>query len=212
MQKVNVKIRSKTSLVISTSRILISALVLNVMLSSMVFAIDPPANIQLNDGELSWDAVEGVREYHIYYFDEPIPSSSNLGNYVRLTGGTSWPLDTFGDPFGFYTVVAVQTDDQSMPVEFSAITEGAVVAYMDPNDDSSSVSSLNSIVIIAQLCENLEVGSSCIASCPSPSIPTGGACRANAGVVLHHRALQDGYQCLPQQDTSFVETDVFCLN
>ena len=39
-----------------------------------------------------------------------------------------------------------------------------------------------------------------------------GACRADAGVVLHQRARSNSFECISQSDTSFVEVDVYCLD
>jgi len=183
-----------------------------VFLSSPAFAIDPPDNIRMNGGDLTWDAVEGAAEYHIYYFEEPVPSVTNLGKYVRHTGGTRWPLDSFGDPFGYYTVVSIRWDEQFQPVEVSPFTENALAAYLDPSNNSPVSNGSLSIVVNELRCDNMVAGSVCAATCATPAIPTGGACRADAGVTLHQRAMVDSYQCLAQQDTSFVEVDVYCLN
>ena len=190
---------------------LVFTLPLSMMYSSLVYAIDPPANIQINDGQLSWDPVEGVNEYHLYYFDQPVPSITNVGNYVRLTGGTRWSLRASNDPFGYYTVVAVLVDRLSVPIDFSKITEGIVVPYLDPND-TPSISSSISIDVVSEQCDNMVVGSVCAAACAAPAIATGGACRADAGVTIHQRALGGEYQCLTQQDTSFIQADVYCLS
>lgn len=188
------------------------AIALNMVFSSIALALDPPANIRLDGGTLSWDEVPSAGEYHLYYFDGPVPSETVVGNYVRVTGGTSWSLDVFNEPFGYYTVVAVRTDERSMPLEFSAVTEGELVAYLDPTEHSAPVGSINSIVINEQRCDNVVAGESCTASCPVTTMATGGACRADAGVSIHQRALQNGYQCVTQQDVSFVEADVYCLS
>ncbi len=192
--------------------LLLIVIALNMMLSTKAFALDPPENIRIDGGRLSWDAVPDANEYHLYYFERPVPSASVVGNYVRLTGGTSWPLDIFNDPFGYYTVVAVRTDDQSMPLEFSAVTDGEIVAYLDPTVTPAPNSDRFSIVVNTQRCDALVAGAGCVATCSTSTIPTGGACRADTGVSVHQRALQNGYQCLTQQDVSFVEADVYCLN
>ena len=188
------------------------SIALNMAFSSIALALDPPANIRLDGGRLSWDEVPSAGEYHLYYFDGPIPSDSVVGNYVRVTGGTSWPLDVFNEPFGYYTVVAVRTDEQSLPLEFSAVTDGGIVAYLDPTENSVPEGNTYSVVVNEQRCDNLVAAESCTATCSVTSIPTGGACRADAGVSIHQRALQNGYQCLTQQDVSFVEADVYCLS
>ena len=112
--------------------------------------LEPPTNIRLDSARLSWDEVPGASEYHLYYFDGPVPSSSVLGNYVNVTTGTSWPLGRFNEPFGYYTVVAVQVTTSSlgqpMLVEYSKVTDGDIVAYLDTDTpdipDTPSVTSL----------------------------------------------------------------------
>jgi hypothetical protein len=114
------------------------AMFLYTFYTTNAFALEPPTNIRLDGANLSWDEVPGANEYHLYYFDGPVPSSSVLGNYVTLTGGTSWPLDIFNEPFGYYTVVAVQVTTSSlgqpMLVECSKVTDGDIVAYLDTTD------------------------------------------------------------------------------
>lgn len=199
-------------LVLLPASFILLAIALNMAFSSIALALDPPANIRLDGGRLSWDEVPSAGEYHLYYFDGPIPSATVVGNYVTVTGGTSWSLDVFNEPFGYYTVVAVRTDERSMPLEFSAVTDGGIVAYLDPTESSASEGSRYSVVVNEQRCNNVVAGESCTATCSATTIPTGGACRADAGVSMHQRALQNGYQCLTQQDVSFVEADVYCLS
>ena len=112
-------------------------LITNTALLSNALALDPPSNIRIEDGSLLWEPVPDVLEYHIYYFDEQVPSETVLGNYFTLTGGTQWSLDASNAPFGFYTVVSIQTFGGPAPVEFSAVTDGEIVPYFPDasNDD-----------------------------------------------------------------------------
>ena len=123
-------------------RYLLIVLLLCLLPVSKLAALEPPANIRLIDGVLHWDAVTGANEYHIYYFDAPVPSSSVLGNYLNLTGATRWPLNSVGAPYGYYTVVAVQTFGQPVPVEFSGVTDGEIVPYFSTTIPVESFSTL----------------------------------------------------------------------
>lgn len=113
------------------------ALLFNLLFLSEAYALDPPANIRLDGADLMWDEVPGANEYHLYYFDSPIPSSTVLGNYLLNTGTTHWPLDLTDAPFGYYTVVALQIV-AGVPVEFSLVTDGEIVAYLDSDGDTDS--------------------------------------------------------------------------
>ena len=126
------------------SLFLFAALSLGIMFSSQALALDPPTNIRLEGSELSWDPVAGANEYHIYYFDEPIPSSTVVGNFADLTGGTRWNLESRNLPFGYYTVVSIFIADGPEPVDFSNVTDGAIVPYFN-----SPQSTASSTVLIA---------------------------------------------------------------
>jgi len=118
---------------------LVTALLLGTFVSTHTLALDPPSNIRIEDGDLLWDPVPDVNEYLIYYFNGPIPSPSVLGNFLVNTGGTRWPLDTFDAPFGYYTVVSIQTNGGPAPVEFSAVTDGDIVPFLDTGSATTSI-------------------------------------------------------------------------
>ncbi len=138
-------VRSAASIRNFCTKFLVAISLLCTLHSSNVLALDPPTNIRLEDGVLHWDAVAGASEYHIYYFDGPIPSSTVLGNFVVTTGGTRWSLAARSLPLGYYTVVSIQTYGQSAPVEYSKVTDGAIVPFLNtPQADDSSLALLNS--------------------------------------------------------------------
>ncbi len=114
---------------------------LNVTVTSQAETLEPPSSIRLENGTLMWDQVPGATEYLIYYFDGPVPSSTVQGNYLQNTGGTSWPLQTFNAPFGYYTVVSTVVSNEGFPENFSAVTDGTIVPYL-PTAQSSDTSAV----------------------------------------------------------------------
>lgn len=115
------------------------AILIGLLFSTPSMALDAPSNIRLEDGRLVWDPVSGANEYHVYYFNGPVPSESIVGNFLINTGGTSWPLAAANAPFGYYTVVSVQTFGGPEPVEYSAVTDGGIAPYLS-NSQSSNTS------------------------------------------------------------------------
>ena len=113
---------------------------------------------------------------------------------------------------GFYTIVAVGVGDNGL--EFSDVGEGMVVPVTG-SDGNVLISTVNTIFDVRSTrCGGVVAGGSCQSMCPITEgvLPTGGACRADAGVVLHQRALNNGFECISQNDTSFVEVEVYCLD
>lgn len=173
------------------------------------FAVDAPENIRLEDGVLRWDPVENAVNYNIYLLSGPVVNNSVSPRYAATVEN---PLEYSPIFDGFYTVVTVATGDNGL--EFSNVADGGTVAFTGVAGGPTIVT-VNSVLEIRTMrCDNIVAGGTCASQCAfvSRSNPTGGACRADTGVVLHQRALINGYECISQQDTSFVETDVYCLS
>jgi len=121
---------------------LATSVFIGTFLSTPAFALDPPSNIRIEDGNLLWDPVADVSEYFVYYFDGPSPSPTVLGNFLINTGATSWPLEAVSAPFGYYTVVSIRTNGEPAPVEFSAVTDGEIVPFLDTEPSTAPASVL----------------------------------------------------------------------
>jgi len=178
-------------------------------LSSAAYAVDPPSNIRIENSLLMWDNVpQSSNIYNIYFIDAPVVDYRVSPRYITtVTGENQFRPSTPG----YYTVVTVAYNNRQ---EFSNVADGEIVYFAGAEDRPSSVSRNQFSELKTQRCDNMVAGGSCSVQCSNRTrrIPTGGACRADAGVVLHQRARQDGYECLSQQDSSFVEVDVYCLD
>ena len=173
-----------------------------------VIAVDPPGNIRLEDNVLRWDPVTNAVNYNVYFLTGPVVDTTVSPRYAATVDNI---LEFRPTMDGFYTVVTVAVGDSGL--EFSNVADGATVAVTGLGDGPATVRINNALQIRTVRCENVVAGDSCESQCPLASRinPTGGACRADAGVVLHQRAGINGYECISQTDTSFVEVDVYCL-
>lgn len=186
----------------------------SVLFSSLSFATDSisaPQNIRIESTTLQWDSVEGATGYNIYILDQSERSDTNRGFYLATVSGlTEYRVSTLG----FYTVVSI-LDIPNQRVLFSDIWDGQLV-YFGGLDSGQELVITRSpgFETRTRRCTNVVAAESCTATCADVlrKIPSGGACRADSGVVLHQRVRSDGYECITQQDTSFVEADVICLN
>jgi len=175
----------------------ILALLPALLLSGHAYAVDPPANIRVEQNLLLWDDVAGSSKYNIYFFNSSATGAN--GDFITtVVGANEFELSMAG----FYTVVTVTPDG-----EFSALNAVSRVEFTG-SSEPKPVSE-----ILTQRCENAVAGSTCTAQCATSNtyFASGGACRADTGTVIHHRALQTGFECIVQNDTSFVEADVYCL-
>lgn len=180
-------------------------LVLSVGHIGSVHAVDPPENIRSDNGVLLWDAVENALNYNVYFLTGAVVDNTVTPRYVTTVGDIR-EFRPIVD--GFYTVVAnVQGDDG---LEFSNVAESGTVSF----SGTSEVALEDIFQLRSARCNNVVAGGSCAVGCPflEKQIPTGGACRADAGVVLHQRARQESFACITQNDTSFMEVDVYCLD
>jgi len=174
----------------------------------VVNAVDAPGNIRIEDSLLKWDSVPQANSYNIYYIDGPVVDVTVSPRYITtVSGSNAFRPSTRG----YYTVVSVVFSGGD---QFSDVAEGEVVFFAGNEQDPNLISRSEFFELRTLRCSNQVAGSSCAIQCANNvrRIPTGGACRADAGVVLHQRARQNGYECLVQQDSSFVEVDVYCLN
>ena len=171
-----------------------------------VFAVDPPENIRLEDGIILWDPVEDAVNYNVYLLTGPVVDNTVTPRYVTTVEDV---LEFRPTVNGFYTIVTVGVGDDGL--EFSDVADGVTVALSGLEENPPAVTIGNVLEIRTVRCENVVAGGSCESQC-SFSLSTGGACRADAGVVLHQRALSSGYECISQNDTSFVEADAYCLS
>jgi len=173
-----------------------------------VFAVDPPENIRLEDNVLRWDPVENAVNYNVYFLTGPVVDNSVTPLYAATVDSV---LEFRPTMDGFYTVVTVAVGDSGL--EFSNVADGETVAFTGAGMGPVTVSINNALQIRTMRCDNVVAGGSCESQCPLASRinPTGGACRADTGVVLHQRARTNGFECISQSDTSFVEADVYCL-
>lgn len=181
--------------------------------ASTVFAVEPPQNIRIEGNVLQWDEVEDAVNYNVYFLEGPVVDTTQSPRYVDTVNfGLEFNLNPTSD--GFYTVVTVAVGDNGL--EFSDVAEGMVLPFTGSSENTTTVTVNNRLEILSVRCDNVVAGGSCQSQCPLAvgvrNIPTGGACRADAGVVLHQRALNDGFACISQNDTSFVEVDVYCLD
>ena len=123
--------------------------------TSNALALESPSNIRLEGAELRWNEVPEANEYHLYYFEGPVPSNTVVGNYVTLTSGTSRSLDTINAPFGYYTVVAVRVTTSSIGeaplVEYSNVTDGDIVPYLDTTDNTGTTETIETTIVTPQL-------------------------------------------------------------
>lgn len=177
--------------------------------SGSIFAVDPPENIRLEDNVLSWDPVENAVNYNVYLLSGPVVDASVTPLYVATVDNV---LEFSPTMDGYYTVVSVVLGDSGL--EFSNVADGATVAFTGLGEGPTIVTINNDLEISTVRCDNVVAGGSCESQCALQSRrnPTGGACRADTGVVLHQRALINGFECISQNDTSFVEVDVYCMN
>ena len=171
-------------------------------------AVDPPENIRLEDGRLRWDPVANAVNYNVYFLSGPVVDVSVTPRYAG-TVGEAREFSPFMD--GFYTVVTVGVGPDGL--EYSDVADGETVAVTGMGDGPSTVTVNDALQIRSVRCDDVVAGGACDSQCPLASRinPMGGACRADAGVVLHQRALVNGFECISQSDTSFVEVDVYCL-
>ena len=172
-------------------------------------AVDPPGNIRLEDGLLRWDPVENAVNYNVYFLSGPVVDVTVTPRYAG-TVGEAREFPPFMD--GFYTVVTVGVE--SGELAYSDVADGGTVAVTGLGDGPSTVIVNDALQIRSARCDGVVAGGACESRCPLASRinPMGGACRADAGVVLHQRASINGFECISQSDTSFVEVDVYCLN
>ena len=173
-----------------------------------VFAANPPENIRLEENVLRWDPVENAVNYNVYLLSGPVVDNTVSPRYVDTVDTILEFMPTMD---GFYTVVSVVVGDNGL--EFSNVADGLTVAF-DGLGEGPTIVTINSALEIRTVhCDNVVAGGSCESQCPLASRinPTGGACRADTGVVLHQRAKINGFECISQNDTSFVEVDVYCL-
>ena len=173
-----------------------------------VLAVDPPENIRLENNVLLWDPVENAVNYNVYFLSGPVVDTTVSPLYAATVTNV---LEFSPTMNGFYTVVTVALGDNGL--EFSNVADGGTVAFNGPENGPTIVTINSALEIRTVRCDNVVAGGSCESQCPLPSRinPTGGACRADAGVVLHQRAKINGFECISQNDTSFVEADVYCL-
>ena len=171
-----------------------------------VFAVEPPDNIRLEDNVLSWDSVENAVNYNVYFLSGPVVDNSVTPRYAATVDNV---LEYRPIMDGFYTVVTVAVGDNGL--EFSDVADGETVAFNGSGEGPQIVTINSALEIRTVRCDNVVAGGSCESQCPFESRinPTGGACRADAGVVLHQRARINGFECISQNDTSFVEVDVY---
>lgn len=179
------------------------ALLPALLFSGHAFAVDAPGNIRVEQNMLLWDDVDGASKYNIYFFNSSATGAN--GDFVTtVADGTEFELSMAG----FYTVVTITPSG-----EYSALDAVSRVEYNgDGNEPFDPFGPSAPSEIRTQRCDNVVAGSSCTAKCVRQNnhAATGGACRANTGTVIHHRALQSGFECIAQNDTSFVEADVYC--
>lgn len=173
-----------------------------------VFAVDPPDNIRLEDDVLRWDPVEGAVNYNVYLLSGPVVDNTVTPQYAATVDSVLEFRPTLD---GFYTVVSVAVGNNGL--EFSNVADGETVAFTGSGVGPTIVTINSALKIHTVRCDNVVAGGSCESQCSLASRinPTGGACRADAGVVLHQRARINGFECISQNDTSFVEVDVYCL-
>jgi len=173
-----------------------------------IFAADPPENIRLEDNVLRWDPVENAVNYNVYLLSGPVVDNSVTPRYAATVNSV---LEFRPTMDGFYTVVSVVLGDNGL--EFSNVADGVTVAFSGSGEGPTIVTINNALEIRTVRCDDVVAGGSCESQCSlaSRSNPTGGACRADTGVVLHQRARINGFECISQSDTSFVEVDVYCL-
>lgn len=171
-------------------------------LSGYAQSVDAPENIRIEQNLLVWDNVVAATKYDVYLL-----SSTGLnanGTYLTtVVGANEYALSNEG----IYTVVSVTTDGEYSTLE----SGGRAVFNSESSEPTPSTGNLIS-EIRTQRCDNAVAGSSCVAQCPLSSnySATGGACRADTGTVIHQRARRTGFECIVQNDTSFVEADVYC--
>ena len=185
------------------------ALLPTMLMSGAAHAVDPPTNIRIEQNVLLWDDVPGANKYNIYYFTHP--SAEDTGNSIQYRATVDGRNEYLPTEAGFYTVVTVGSNSQG-GTAFSDLTNSTVVEFNIGGNQADAVTGDQLFLIRTLRCNNTVTGSSCIAQCPTPRIynATGGACRADTGTVLHQRARQSGFECIAQNDTSFVEVDVYC--
>ncbi len=200
--------------ILSLSKILSVLVALFFVLQTpAVLASDPPENVRAEDGLLRWDSVDGAISYNIYAL--PLPVNGN-GFYVTTVTDETEFQPTFR---AFYSVVAFFGGS---PAVFSDITAVDLVEVGEgPLLSGQQIRELLDFGIpvrrISEIrtnrCTNLSAGQSCTATCDasSNSIASGGACRADAAIVLHQQAVNGGYMCLATADTAYVEADAVCL-
>ena len=188
--------------------VILSLAVISLGHAGSVFAVDPPENIRLEDNVLRWDPVENAVNYNIYLLSGPVVDNTVTPLYAATVEN---PLEFRPTMEGFYTVVTVALGDTGL--EFSNVADGETVAFSGSGEGARIVTINDALEIRTVRCDNVVAGGACESQCPLPSRinPTGGACRADTGVVLHQRALINGFECISQSDTSFVEVDVYCL-
>jgi len=174
------------------------------LLSGHAHAVDAPGNIRLEQNLLLWDEVAGAAKYDIYLLSSTTLNAS--GTYLTTVVGVSeYELSSAG----IYTVVTVTTDG-----EYSTLDSAGRAVFNDGSSQTQPVTvpNLPISVIRRTQCANVVANTSCGVQCPAEGnyTATGGACRGGAGAVIHQRAQQSNYECLAQNDTSFIEADVYC--
>jgi len=172
------------------------------LLSSHAHAVDPPANIRVEQNVLLWDDVAGASKYNIYFFNSAATGAN--GDFVTtVVGADGFVLSETG----FYTVVTI-----SPAGEYSALNAASRVEFNAGSSEPIIDGGFPITVINTQRCENAIAGSTCTAQCARPVLysATGGACRGDTGALIHHRARPKGFECIVQNDTAFVEADVYC--
>ena len=167
-------------------------------------------NVQINEDQLTWDAVEGATGYNIQlqsgYFDTVRDS---LSYTVTLTGE--------------YSVVAFDDDGNFSPAMFMADNRPSFESG-NPNPLSNvegiSFTSSGELAYGTRTCLDVDAGETCRLSCPDSvgttngaliiGSATGGACSSSSNEFVNSAIRPDDYSCTTTAFTSIVQTQIVC--
>ncbi len=162
-------------------------------------------NVNLSGDQLTWDAVEGATGYNIQL---------RFGYFDTVRDGRVYTVVEAGE----YTVVAFDDNGNFSPAMFTS--ENRALFEDGPDNTPSGSILADDSAFFSTLCLDVDVGESCVASCPDfvgsntgdlfVGSSTGGACSSSGTDFVSASITPDDYSCTVSSFTARVEAHVVC--